>query len=168
MKKGRINNKGQMSLSFGMIFGIFLIVIFIAFAFYAIQKFLQLKDTTQIAKFADDLQSDIDKIWKGSQGSQEKAYILPVGIDLVCFIDYNSGTGSGEVYDELEQFFLGNENLFFYPSGSGEGLDSKETKHINVEKITETENPFCIENERGRVTLILKKDFGEALVRIEK
>ena len=110
MKKDAVDQrKGQMNLSFGMIFGIFLIIIFIAFAFYAIQKFLQLKDTTQIAKFADDLQFDIDRIWKGSQANQARNYILPAGIDLVCLIDYNSGTGNGEIYDELESAFYGSD-----------------------------------------------------------
>ena len=69
-------------------------------------------------------------------------------------------------YRELEQAYYENENLFFYPIGSAQGLNAKEIKHIDLEKITENENPFCIENIDGKVNLIIKKDFGETLVTI--
>ena len=61
-----------MNISFGMIFSILLIVFFIAFAFYGIKKFLGFQDTIKIEKFLDDLQSDVDRVWRGSQASQEK------------------------------------------------------------------------------------------------
>ena len=66
------------------------------------------------------------------------------------------------------RFFFEKENLFFYPVGSGQGVDAKEIKHIDLEKITENENPFCIKNINGKVKLITKKDFGKALVTIRK
>jgi len=64
--------KAQLKLSFGMIFSIILIVIFIASAFYAVQKFIGVQNIIQVEKFANDFQNDIDKIWRGSQGNQEK------------------------------------------------------------------------------------------------
>jgi len=159
-----------MKLSFGMIFSIILIVIFISFAFFAINKFLDIQNSVQIGKFTNDFQSDINKIWKGSQGSEEKEYFLPKKIMFVCFTDYfldKSGENQN-FYKELEQFYYENENMFFYPPGSAQGLDSKEIKHIDLTKITENENPFCIENIDGKVSLIIKKNFGETLVTIGK
>ena len=79
-----------MKLSFGMIFSIILIVIFIGFAFFAIQKFLGIQNSVQVGKFSNDFQLDVDKIWKGSQGSEEKEYFLPKKITFVCFTDYSS------------------------------------------------------------------------------
>jgi hypothetical protein len=162
--------RGQMKLSFGMIFSIILIVIFIAFSIYAIIKFLEIQDTTQVAKFTDNLQTDIDKMWRGSQGSVEKTYSVPKEIVYVCFRNYNSiQLGIKEnLYNEFEQVYFEKENFFLYPIGSGQGLDSKEIKHVNLNKTTETENPYCITNTGGKVKLTIKKDFGEALVTVER
>ena len=159
------NKEGQMKLSFGMIFSIILIIIFIAFAFYAIQKFLGIQRSIQVGQFKDKLESDIDKMWKG-QGSKEVEYILPKKIKYVCFVDYNSNKkGEKEdLYSKLKQVYDEYENLIFYPVGSAEGLDAFEVDHINLEKIIEHENPFCVENVNGRVKMTIKKDYGEALV----
>ena len=163
-----MRKRAQMNLSFGMIFSIILIFIFIAFAFYAIQKFLVIGKTAQIARFAEQLESDIDKIWKGSQGSQKEEYFLPSKIEYVCFADYNSNKAgiNQNFYDELSLVYSYGENLFFYPVGSSEGLSSKEVKHIDLKKITEEENPYCIKNTEGKIKFTIKKDFGEALVTI--
>ena len=69
--------RGQMKLSFGMIFSIILIIVFISFAFYAIQKILEMQELMKVGKFKDNLEADIDSAWKGSQRSQEVEYILP-------------------------------------------------------------------------------------------
>jgi hypothetical protein len=129
-----------------------------------------MKDAIQVGKFIDDLQSDIDKMWKSSQGSQEVEYFLPSKVEYVCFVDY-SFLGKGpkrDLYNKLKQVYYEYENLIFYPIGSAEGLDAKEIKHIDIEKIIENENPFCIENIKGKVKMIIKKEYGEALVMIEK
>ena len=80
-----------MKLSFGMIFSIILIVIFIAFAIYGVKRFLGMQDTVQVEKFKADLQNDIDKIWKANQGSQEREYFVPKKIYEVCFVDDEGG-----------------------------------------------------------------------------
>ena len=159
-----------MKLSFGMIFSVILIAIFLAFSVFAIQKFLEIQDAAQVSKFSSNLQEDIDKIWRGSQGSIEKEYTIPKGVTYVCFTDYSSGKKGKYivVYDSLLQTYFEKENFFFYPLGSGLGLNSKEVKHIDLEKTTENENPFCIENLDNKLKLIIKKNFGEVLVTIEK
>jgi hypothetical protein len=144
MKKG-----GQMKISFGMIFSIILIIIFLSFSFYAISKFLELQENVKIEKLQDDLQSDVDKMWKSPQGSQKVQYLIPNKIESVCFTN-----------DEYGNFILN-------------ARDIKETKkddieHIDIVKITEIEDPFCVENDNGKVKMILKKDYGEALVLIER
>lgn len=143
-----LNERGQMRLSFGMIFSIILMIIFIAFAFFAINKFLGMQRIAQVGQFTDGLQTDVDKMWKGSQGSREVEYSLPKKIKEVCFRDDEYG------------------NLFFYPLDSSEGFNSIEIKHIDIEKIIENENPFCIKNIDGKVKMIVKKSFGEELVMI--
>lgn len=163
---------GQMKLSFGMIFSIILIIIFVSFAFFAVKKFLDIGNTAQIAKFTDTLQKDIDKAWKGSQSSQGREYFLPPKIKFLCFANYSNYPSGGEgryenFYDELKKVHQEYENLFFYPIGSSEGLNSKQIKHINLAKTTSVNNPFCIENTEGKIKLTIEKLYGEALVTIK-
>jgi len=160
-KRGFDSKNAQMKMSFGMIFSIILIVIFIATAFYAITKFLDIGNSAQITKSVDSLQSDIDKVWGGSQGNQEQEYFFPSKIDYLCFMDAAPGNGKGvneEFFDELEFYSSNDENLFFYPPKSSGNLNSKEMNHIDIVKTTETENPLCIENIKGKVTLSIKND----------
>ncbi|MBI5803328.1 hypothetical protein HY448_01440 [Candidatus Pacearchaeota archaeon] len=162
--------KGQMQLSFGMIFSIILIIVFMAFAFFAIYKFLDIRNSVEVGKFANDFQKDIDSIWKGSQGSQERTYFLDESIKYVCLADFESNKKGSNIYsnyyDELERVYFGKENLFFYPVGSAQGSDSKEIKNIDLIQTTSENNPFCVRNIDGKVKFTIKKDFGEDLVTI--
>jgi hypothetical protein len=162
--------KGQIKLSFGMIFSIFLIIVFLIFGFFAIKNFIGLGKTAQIGSFKDSLQNDIDRVWKGAQGSETVEYILPSGIISVCFIDYEkdaSGSNS-EFYSDFNQVHFGDENLFFYPVGSAEGLDSTEINHLDLEKITEQENPYCFFVSSGKISVQMTKQFGETLVTLKR
>jgi hypothetical protein len=165
-----MEKRGQMKLSFGMIFSIILIIIFLSFGFFVIQKFLDMKNSIEIGKFVERFQFDVQKMWLGEQGSQEKEYFLPLKIESVCFVDFTSQSkGENSIkYKKLKQVFNENENLFFYPVGSGNGLDSKQIEHLNLERITETKNPFCIDNLNGKIKITIQKKFGEALVEIAK
>jgi len=164
-----MKKRGQIKLSFGMIFSIILIIIFIVFAFYAIQKFLSIKDSVEIGKFVNDLQDDVNKMWTSSQGSQEEEYFIPSKVEQVCFIDYNSASRGedSEIYRSLKQVSYGNENIFFYPLGSGKGLDATRIEHLDIEKITSEKNPYCIESKKGKIKILISKNFDEDLVRIE-
>ena len=164
-------DKAQMKLSFGMIFSIILIIVFLAFAFYVIKILLTTQEKSLTLLFKEDLQEDVDKMWKGS-GSLTKpdGYILPKKIEYACFVDYSSSEKglNQELYRKLKQVYYEYENLIFYPVGSAEGLDAAEIKHIDIEKITEVENPYCIENINGKVKLTIKRDYNEELVLIER
>ncbi len=130
-----------------MIFSIILIIIFLAFAFYAIKSFLGIQDAAQTKKFINDLKSDIDRVWKSTESSKEKEYSLPSKIDAVCFTD-----------DDYE-------NLFFQADKYFEG---GKIQHIDISKITLTEDPYCIENIKRKVKLILIKGIDEALVTVTR
>ena len=139
------DKRGQMKLSFGMIFSIFLIIIFIAFAVYAITKFINLQKTIQIESFGNGLQEDVNNMWKSPRGSQPETYSLPNKIEAVCFTN--------------NEF----KNLMFR---SSELIDRKNIMYIDVSKITASEDPYCIPNINGKVKLIISKDFNEDLVTI--
>jgi len=153
MKRGGLRKicakpkRAQMHLSFGMIFSIILIIVFIVFAFYAIKKFIGLQQNIQIKKFAEDLQADVDKMWGSTQGSQTEEYALPDKIEAVCFED------------------RGYENLIFHSSKLIGGVM---IEHLDIGKITKDESPFCIENIDGKVSIIIEKNYGEDRVTIVK
>ena len=167
MKKWSV--KGQTEMSFGMIFSIILIIFFLTFAFFGIKIFLGIQDSAKTTKFLSDMQSDIDKAWRSSQSSQEKVYSLPSKNEEVCFVDFASssrGQNSG-IYDELKRAYYGSENMVFYPVDFEE-TESTRINNIDLERITEEENPFCIKNVDGKVGLRLTKDLSDALVTLER
>jgi hypothetical protein len=132
---------GQMHLSFGMIFSIILIIAFIAFAFYGIRFFLRLQDTTKIGTFRENFQKDVDAMWKGSQGRQEVKYDLPNKIEQVCLKNWQY------------------ENLAFIPEDSVK-LDPVNISHLDIPK------DICFDNINGKISMILKKDYGENSVSV--
>lgn len=136
-----------MQISFGMIFSIILIIAFLAFGFYAIKKFLDLQSSVQIEQFMQDFQNDVDKMWKSPEGSRSVSYTLPAKVNSVCFKN-----------DEFE-------NLQFTASSIIRG---KMIEHLDILNITSEENPYCIENMKGKVRFTIVKDFGEVLVRVTR
>ncbi len=139
------NRSGQLEISFGMIFSIILIIVFLSFGFYAIKKFLDLQSSVQIEKFASDFQDDVTKMWKGSQGSEQVSYTLPTKISSICFTD-------GEF-----------ENLKF---SSNSVISGKMIEHIDISKITKNGN-YCIQNIKGKVSMTISKDYKDTLVTIK-
>ncbi len=127
-------------MSFGMIFSIILMIIFLAFTFYAIKIFLDFKDTAQIGTFTNNLQSDVDKIWRGSQGAQEVTYILPGKVKEICFKNENK-----------------NLEISFGPKTFPQ---EQTIDHIEIKDY------FCVENIKGKVKMVLSKKFGETLVTV--
>jgi hypothetical protein len=143
-----MNKRGQLNLSFGMIFSIILIILFLVFGFYAIKKFIEFQNDVQIKQFSADLQNDVDTLWKSTQGSQNIKYSLPTKITSVCFTSR----------DEFQ-------NMKFTSSSIIQG---EEINNIDILKMTETEEPFCITNAKGKISITLTKNFGESLVTIAR
>jgi len=142
-----MKKRGALEISFGMIFSIILIIIFLSAAFYAITKFIGLQRTIQIESFLRDFQDDVDKMWKSSQGSQNLVYTIPTKINAVCF-----------KYDEFQ-------NLEF---NSKEIINGKMIEHIDIAKTTKNESPLCIQNVKGKISLTIVKEYGETLVTVER
>lgn len=141
------SKKGQLEISFGMIFSIILVIAFLGFGFYAITKFIEMQQTIQIEKFASDFQEDVNTVWKSLQGSQTKSYTLPEKIIAVCFINEES------------------RNMKFL---SERIISGRYIEKIDIDKILGNQKEFCIENTDGKVNLIISKEYGETLVTIKK
>jgi hypothetical protein len=149
MRKRGMSSRGAMQLSFGMIFSIILIIAFIAFAFYAIRMFLGIQEKAKVANFKENLQNDVDSLWKGSYGSQEVSYNLPSEIKEVCFKNWR--------YENI--IFKPEDELDFAPIN---------IEHLNIAEIASAGEEYCLEISKGKVEMVLKKGFGETLVVIER
>jgi len=162
--------RGDVQLSFGMIFSIILIIVFITFAFWGIRKFLEMQDNAKIGIFVDELRNDVNKMWGSTIGSQQINYSLPSNVKFVCFakIGIPSKGGDKEKYSEFELKFNEEENMFFYPVSSAGGLSAVGVDHLDIEELTSKDNPFCIPTKKGKLSLTIKKDYGNPLVLIEK
>lgn len=140
------NSKAQMNLSFGVIFSIILIIIFIAFAIFGIMKFISVKQFAQVEQFKRDLQTDIDT-QRGEYGSSEVEYSLPKKISKVCFTE-----------DEFE-------NIYFVPEDFKGGL----LQHVDFLKtIPKNSKELCINTNEGYINLFIKKNIGEILITLTK
>ena len=132
-------------MSFGMIFSIILIIIFLVFGFYAIKKVIELQQTIQIETFLEDLQNDVDKMWKSVQGSQEVKYTLPTKVTAVCFED-----------DEFQNLRFVSKSVI-----TGEQIDN-----LDILNTIKEETSLCIPNSKGTIKMRLTKNYGETLVTI--
>ena len=146
------NNKGAMELSFGMIFSIILIIIFIAFAIYGITKFLNLQKNIQTKTFVNNLNFDIDKLWKANSGSQPVTYSLPGNVEKICFSEDEFGK---DINMELKtkEGFAGTYDI----------------KHAKLsEDFSKGSGGDCVPVEKGKIKIQLEKNYGENLVTIGK
>ena len=160
--------KGQMKLSFGMIFSVILIVVFLAFGFYAIKTFLGIQNSAMLQKVVDDMQFDIENIWLNDyQSNQSKEYTTPTKITHACFVDFRSGKKGtfASIYDDLDKAYSGDENLVFYPLKAASSYSVK-IKRIDIEETTQENNPFCLENINGKIIPTFVKKFGDPLITI--
>lgn len=136
-----------MQISFGMIFSIILIIVFLAFAFFGIMKFGEIQNNVLINKFVDNLNNDIDKMWKSSRGAQEVTYDLPKKIKEVCFKDYEK------------------ENVYFV---SDKNFEGGILKHVNFDETLGNKDELCFETQNKKITFVIDKFYEESLVTISK
>jgi len=163
VKKEDKKKAGVMQLPFNMIFSIMLIVLFIVIAIIVINHFLNLSRCSQINLFVNDLQNQIDEVWKSQKSSVVFSATLPKKIKYVCFANLNEeATTMEDIYEELKRNFSPKANLYFYPQRYS-CQPYREILHINI---TELDNPYCIEN-KGKVEIKLQKDFFYLFVKIE-
>jgi len=166
--KRLVNNKsGQqtMGMPFGMIFAIFLIVVFVVIAFIAVGFFLDIGRTSSVGLFYKELQEAVNGAWSGQSSEFSFDIDLPDGIDEVCFGNLSGViTNKDSRYDEILNYDVYDANTFLVPPENAENMQWKLIEHIDVAKITEKKNPYCVPAD-GK--LRIKKGFYDKLVLIE-
>ena len=168
------DKRGQhtIGLPFGMIFAIFLIVIFLSIAFIAIRHFLKVGRCSSVGQFYDDteesqgLQYWVNRVMSSQKSSTEFDIDLPSGIKKVCFADLRAEiTAPGEDYDMIEEFDIYEANVFLVPPNDACNAPYKMIEHLNISKITANENPYCVDVDSG---LTIKKGIYDKDVVVER
>lgn len=154
-----------MGMPFSMMFAIFLIVIFIIVAFMGIRFFLDFGRSADVGLFYEELQKAVDDAWAGQTSSDSFDINLPDAIQRVCFANLSEEiTANLEEYDYIEIYEFRIGNTFLVPPGDAEGMQYKQIEHIDIARIIEDENPYCVD---AGDRLMIKKDFYDKLVWIE-
>jgi hypothetical protein len=165
--------KGQMQISFGMIFSIIIIIAIIAVAVYVIIYFLNLNKCTETGTFKQKLQERIDQAYSGGKtlGGFDVA-TLPSAVKYVCFGNYGNGylgqatNDERTAYQGLVRYANPDINMYIYPPGSGcnKGLSTFELEHIQ----TVQDKFFCVKVNDGKASIKISKSVEDALVTISK
>lgn len=157
-------------MSFGVIFSIILIVFFIVIAIIVINAFLKSRDCAQIGMFLDRLEDDVKSSWNSQKDIHEFKGNIPSNIDYVCFADLTAGSESeGEAREIWRDINIGNKehNLFFSPRKKSCDIPSYYVPHLDIERITSSENPYCVEVIKGKVSFDVIKRSTSGLVEIK-
>jgi len=178
MKRGKAQQ--VLGMSFGVLFSIFIIIFILVFGFIVVDKFLESEGCTKQGLFVQDLEQSVTNIWR-SQGEYKfptkNVAVLSNKIELICFFnstnqidppsDEDTTTGKPKIDEgviEEVTFYYGLGNMMFYPTNQACTMPFYNLEHINIGKITETENPYCIPVKDGKLSMKIKKDNTSPLV----
>jgi hypothetical protein len=163
------NKKGQgtFEMSFSMIFSILLIIFFVIVAFIAIRAFLKTKDCAQIGIFYEDFEVEVRKAWNSQKSNFEFKGNLPGSLEYVCFANLSiNPRGEFENIGTDIWIYQGSDaNIILSPHQKA-CIPYNTIAHLDIEKITFNNNPYCVEIIDGRISLKIEKDFNERLVRV--
>lgn len=161
----------SIGMSFSVIFSLFLIVFILVIGFIAIKAFLDFKKCGQIGNFIDDFSLEVDNIWNSQTDTINFSRSLPNDLEYVCFADLTKQlnpsskiSNSLEIIDTISSFGRVGENMFLYPIESSCEIPNQNMKHLDIEKITQSDNPYCIPVKSGRININLEKKLNERLV----
>ena len=160
-KRGR---KGQLELSFTMIFSIIIIIAIIGTAFYVITYFLNLSRCTDVGLFYSDLQKRVDKAWASEKAQETFTGKLPSGIKEVCFGNLNQSNVAEykEEYELFRRYFNLNKNTFLFPPARACDIN------LAYYSLNHAQMPefFCTPAKDGTVSFKLAKTSFDALVKV--
>lgn len=152
--------KGQLELSFGVIFSIIIIIATIGTATYFIMHFVDTGKCTTLELSYADLQKGIDDVWGSAVADKEVTIQIPGGITSLCFGDAVSARN--ESFRTLVDAYLveGNAVYALPPRQACDGeLAARTLQHVQNNTF------FCVPARNGKLTLrMTKASIGERMV----
>jgi hypothetical protein len=162
----KINKKGQdaIGMSFGWLFSLILIIVFIFVAIYGINYFLNMGKCTKVGLFYDSLQQKIDDAYQSSSSDFELSVNLP-GVTQICFANLTQKiTGSDAIYKQIELYSFYDANTFIIPSANACDMPYKTLKHLDVNRTISAKNPFCVDVTEGGTIRIVKGYYDKGVI----
>jgi hypothetical protein len=151
--------RGQLDISFGMLFSIIVIIATIALAFYFLRVFFQTSSCTGFELLHQEIRERVDAVWRAPQARELLTLRLPARITAVCF-------GTPDIQEErgsvLDSYRVQGAGVYFYPP--------QEACAGNLAAKTLTRGVpapawFCVTpNARQRATITLLKEGPTATV----
>ncbi|MEM2956037.1 MAG: hypothetical protein QW041_00455 [Candidatus Pacearchaeota archaeon] len=172
-----MKKRGQIEISFQLIFSLILIATFIYAAIYGIRYFLETADLAKINYFNAELQSKVETAWLSTEISQDYELSLPTRIKYVCFSQPNDLTlaklKAANIPEcaDFENYIITfrDMNMFFCPAEKVWKIGAPIYIYINCKGkdcLQFEKTPYCIKNEKGKVKIKLEKNYGETKIRL--
>ena len=159
-----MNEKGQIQISFGMIFSIIIIIATVAVGFYVITYFLNLSSCTKVGLFWNSLNEEVDKAWNSDISQKVFSREIPSGITHVCFGNFSQMVFEVDkkIFSELKDYGGTERNAYLYPPGKACDIAFYNLRHAK------TDNFFCIPAMSGKIDVKIVKTNFDALVKLSK
>ena len=158
--------QSSIEMSFGTIFSIILMILFLVVAFIAIRYFFGIQKCAKVGIFCDNFQSEVDSTWYTQGGEFLFKASVPNGVEEICFADLSRliKGPSESIGDEISIYKGEKTNTFIYPIEEACEMPYKNVNHLDMQDIIANENPYCVRVNGGNVNIKLKKEFNQKLV----
>jgi len=155
--------RGQLQLSFSIIFSIILIIAFVGIAIYAIMTFLSWGNCGQIGIYYSGLQGRVNTIWnEGGIANTLFADRVPAGVEKVCFGNLSQGAAQRSREEQLffQKYIRYGGNIFIYPPSKAcdQALATKTLEHARMDEF------FCVPVQSGKIEVRLRYEKGDEYV----
>ena len=160
-----MRKRGQLQISFGMIFSIIIIIATLAVAGFILSRFMNLSTDVSCKLFYRDLQNDITKAWQEDTISKTFTYTVPSSVEEVCFGNATESVlqvKDKERFDEFSFYARPRSNLYFYPRLDG----CKDGEFTYILEHMRPEGFFCTPVKNGKISVKLMKTLSDKLVRL--
>lgn len=132
-------------MSFGFIFAIILIIIFVLVAIWGINYFLDLNKCSNIGLSYDELQKTVATAYQSSNYRNQIQLSFP-GVEMLCFANLSAPiTHSLQIYEDIQVYDLQEANTYLYPSTKSCNIPYKNIKYLNLSEIVKNRNPYCVD-----------------------
>lgn len=155
-----MEERGQIQLSFGMIFSIIIIIATIGVTFYIIAQFMKTSNCAGDALVQKSLQDEIDRAWNSAIYNGRFTF-NEVRAKEICFgnpLAYNASYKTEA--EALQKYNKNGANLFIYPPSAAcdNTRAAYKLEHVNITQF------FCSKIIGGKGRVSLEKEDTDALV----
>lgn len=157
-----MGNKGQLQISFGMIFSIIIIIATLAVSGYVIYYFVNLSNCTNVGLFYKSIEERVNEAWNSPITRSNFEANIPGGVKYVCFgnLSLTPRADSREQFENLVKYRSSGANMFLYPvvNPCGNYLPNYKLDNAQAKEF------FCLPVKSGKINIVIQKDSMDSKV----